>query len=241
MLSVFCLPLSLALLSLSSAQSTTLVPTTTIGPSPQYTDDATFRTAILNSTNFFRLEHNATVVVWNSSLADFAQHTADSCDFSHSGGPYGENLAMGYPNVTASVEGWGLERSVYDFSHPGFSEQTGHFTQLVWKNTSSVGCGRKNCDGVQNAFGWMLVCEYYPRGNVIGAFDTQVQSQVVTIDCGVNGTGTANGTEGGNGTANNGTSDNGTCTSAPTGAASRSMLGTGLGLMVGALVLGTVL
>jgi hypothetical protein len=67
--------------------------------------------------------------------------------FKHSGGPTGENLAAGYANATASVDGWGTERESYDWSNPGFSEKTGHFTQVVWSNTTSVGCGVASCQG----------------------------------------------------------------------------------------------
>jgi hypothetical protein len=35
----------------------------------------------------------------------------------------------------------------------------GHFTQLVWKGTETVGCGRSNCSGRGDAPGWYVVCE----------------------------------------------------------------------------------
>ena len=144
---------------------------------PQWIDDDKFASAILNSTNFYRGEHNASSVTWNDTLAKFAADylAQGSCIFKHSGGPYGENLAIGYPNATASVEAWGNERRDYDFGKPGFSEKTGHFTQLVWRNTTTVGCGRRLCMGTS---GWFLACEYWPRGNVIGQFDTQVDAPV---------------------------------------------------------------
>lgn len=39
----------------------------------------------------------------------------------------------------------GDEASMYDYDNPNFSEETGHFTQLVWKNTTTVGCGSRLC------------------------------------------------------------------------------------------------
>lgn len=94
------------------------------------------------------------------------------------GGPTGENLAAGYPNATASIDAWGTERDEYDFKKAEFSHETGHFTQVVWKDTTSVGCGRRECDGRGGSPGWYVVCEYYPPGNVIGAFEENVQDQV---------------------------------------------------------------
>ncbi|KAI1424448.1 CAP domain-containing protein [Xylaria sp. FL1777] len=145
-------------------------------PSSDFADTKAFSSAILNSTNAYRKAHNASAMVWNATLASFASaylagdKVGAGCAFAHSGGPYGENLAIGYGNATASVEAWGDEGHKYDYGSPGFSEDTGHFTQLVWKNTSDVGCGRRLCDGK----GWYLACEYWPRGNIIGDFKDEV-------------------------------------------------------------------
>jgi uncharacterized protein YkwD len=143
---------------------------------PQWKTTASFASAILNSTNSFRGQHNASAVSWNSTLASFAAAylVRGDCRFQHSGGPYGENLAEGYPNATASVEAWGNERDKYDFGDAQFSEETGHFTQLVWKSTTAVGCGRRLCGRA----GWYLVCEYWPRGNVLGQFADEVGGRV---------------------------------------------------------------
>lgn len=140
---------------------------------PEWKTERTFTSAILNSTNLYREEHNVSSLSWNTTLEEFATDYLDDnddCKFEHSDGPYGENLAIGYGNVTASVEAWGDERDDYDFKKGGFSKKTGHFTQLVWKDTTDVGCGRKLC----GERGWFLVCEYWPRGNVIGQFTEQV-------------------------------------------------------------------
>jgi pathogenesis-related protein 1 len=40
----------------------------------------------------------------------------------------------------------------------------GHFTQVIWKNTQYVGCGKATA-----ANGWVyFVCNYYPSGNITG-------------------------------------------------------------------------
>jgi uncharacterized protein YkwD len=89
--------------------------------SAEYTSDSTFQRAMLDVTNLYRRQHNASQLSWNDSLASTAQDWSQACKFSHSGGPAGENLASGYANVTASVEAWGEERKEYDFKKGDFS------------------------------------------------------------------------------------------------------------------------
>ena len=89
--------------------------------SAEYTNNDTFQKTILDITNLYRTQHNASQLAWNSTLAEAAKSWSDGCEFEHSGGPSGENLASGYPNVTASVEAWGNERDEYDFDKGDFS------------------------------------------------------------------------------------------------------------------------
>ncbi|KAJ4417510.1 hypothetical protein N0V85_001805, partial [Neurospora sp. IMI 360204] len=117
---------------------------------PSFLNYTIFTSALLNSTNFYRAQHNASSVSWNSTLASFASSYLDGklgisssnkkCELTHSRGPYGENLALGCSDVQSCVEMWGNERAKYDFGKGAkFGEDTGHFTQLVWKNTTDVG------------------------------------------------------------------------------------------------------
>lgn len=144
-----------------------------------------FRNTILNSTNVFRTQHNASSLIWNDTLVNVAKDWANECQWKHSGGDPGENLALGYENTTAAVDAWGFERKKYNFKKTtGFTEATGHFTQLVWKNTTTVGCSYKDCTGINKLEGYLLVCEYWPPGNeeIEGtgdqAYKDNVQKQV---------------------------------------------------------------
>ncbi|KAL5412188.1 hypothetical protein PMIN04_009974 [Paraphaeosphaeria minitans] len=156
---VACLPTALLFL-LSTASASTLslhIPRDSDSnskASADYTSDSRFKSTILDVTNTYRKQHNATSLKWNDTLADVAKDWSEKCNFEHSGGPNGENLSSGH--------------------------ETGHFSQLVWKATKTVGCGRTECDGQDKgkAPGWFVVCEYYPPGNVIGSFAENVQAQV---------------------------------------------------------------
>ncbi|KAH0559393.1 hypothetical protein GP486_004087, partial [Trichoglossum hirsutum] len=168
----------LAATTVATSASTVIitVPATAPTESPTYTDDKNFQKAIIDTHNLFRNEHNASALGWNDTLAKFGANWTIACEFNHSHGAYGENLAKGYPNASAAVTAWGDERKKYDFSKAAFSEATGHFTQVVWKTTKTVGCGRKDC-GNSSSRSWYVVCEYYPRGNIIDHFAENVQAQ----------------------------------------------------------------
>lgn len=110
---------------------------------------------------------------WDDDVAAVAQGYADeyTCDGTlvHSGNSFdgkwlGENLAYGYVFERAGgVTAWFNEISNYNYSDPGFAEDTGHFTQLVWVDSTRLGCGYKYCG---TYYGHYLVCNYYPGGNL---------------------------------------------------------------------------
>lgn len=178
---LFSIPLLLLCLAqLTTSQkptsTVTLSAPSTSPTSPSYTSDTTFRTSCLNSTNTFRAQHNATSLTWNNTLASSASTLTYRCQLKHSSTRnIGENTAAGYKNVTSTIDAWGNERREYDFGNEGgFDKDTGHFTQLVWKATRSVGCARRLC----GELGWFVVCQYEPPGNVDGGYGEEVQKQV---------------------------------------------------------------
>ncbi len=131
----------------------------------------------VDAHNKVRAQHCAAPLTWSSTLAAVAQKWADSlrdqgCKFGHSGGQYGENLAAGTEGVLdpeATVAMWYDEIKQYKFPDGGFSMQTGHFTQVVWRGTKQVGCGHSTCKGND-----IWVCEYDPPGNWDGEYRANV-------------------------------------------------------------------
>jgi len=144
-----------------------------------------FQAEILARHNAARAEYgNAPALSWDSTIAAFAQNRANTCVMVHDAQGYGENLAMGAgdgwddESKTASktVAMWVEEVSMYSFSNGGFSKDTGHFTQVVWKDTTKIGCAYKDCNNPSGVVGRMVVCNYDPPGNYAGEFQKNVAS-----------------------------------------------------------------
>eukprot|EP00879_Flechtneria_rotunda_P015076 GHRR01015756.1.p1 GENE.GHRR01015756.1~~GHRR01015756.1.p1 ORF type:complete len:375 (+),score=118.02 GHRR01015756.1:504-1628(+) len=119
---------------------------------------------VVRTTNAYRHRHQVPALKWDPALAAQAQRFADSCPMGHSGAQgLGENVAWGYPDWKSTVDAWYNEVQQYNFNNPGWSGSTGHFTQLVWKGTTKMGCGQnKMCSMVT------YVCNYKAAGNMLG-------------------------------------------------------------------------
>lgn len=133
----------------------------------------------LDEHNLLRAKHCAPALTWSAELAAGAQAWADACQFDHSkaNGAYGENLSAG-TNQTAigAVDSWYSEIKNYDFAAPGTSQGTGHFTQVVWKGSTQLGCGMARCGNIFSDFGgaFFYVCRYAPAGNMAGEYEQNV-------------------------------------------------------------------
>lgn len=132
---------------------------------------------VLTTMNNFRARHGVAPLTWDATLASYAEQHTETCDFTHTYGPYGENLAEGYDSVTAAITFWYDEINSYSYSQPGFTEATGHFSQLVWKDTRESGCHIRDCS--HKLDGWYLMCEFSPAGNIVGDGGSYFKSNVL--------------------------------------------------------------
>lgn len=123
------------------------------------TGDA-FADEMLDAHNGYRAKHHAPNLEWSSTLQQYAQNYADnfncaSGDLKHSGGPYGENLYLGATSGKNAVDGWYSESKTYNWNTQSTYD---HFTAMIWKSTTKLGCGIKDCR--VNNWGYYVICSY---------------------------------------------------------------------------------
>ncbi len=128
---------------------------------------------MLNAHNERRRQHCVPSLAWSNTLQKEAQAWADQCKLQH-GVPNGENLARaiafdanGNPILPAltdpnAFQTWYCEVNNYNFANPAFvggetDERcllvNGHFTQIVWRNSCHLGCGKATCDNIKDKNG----------------------------------------------------------------------------------------
>jgi pathogenesis-related protein 1 len=110
---------------------------------------------------------------WDDNLAGIAQSWGERCLWEHSMGETGENLAFfSYAVEPADVvEAWFEEIAFYDYASNTCQEgqMCGHYTQVVWRDSTRVGCAKVTCEDVGGfGPGDLYVCEYDPPGNWVG-------------------------------------------------------------------------
>jgi hypothetical protein len=134
---------------------------------------------ILSVHNRYRDEVGVPALTWSSQLASNAQGWADNLAarggnvLEHSqGSGEGENLWLGTSGAFSydqMVSAWGDEKQYFtggnfpDVSSTGNWADVGHYTQMIWRDTTSVGCAVSTGGGND-----VLVCRYAPAGNYIG-------------------------------------------------------------------------
>lgn len=111
------------------------------------------------------------------SLAVFQILASRGTPVHRNNSPYGENIFCSWssiPNMVVKgwepVEHWYSENVIHSYGREPSTLKTGHFTQVVWKDSRELGVGlAKNRSGQI-----FVVANYDPPGNFIGSFTENV-------------------------------------------------------------------
>uniref|UniRef100_A0A0K8TRK5 Putative dual scp protein n=1 Tax=Tabanus bromius TaxID=304241 RepID=A0A0K8TRK5_TABBR len=155
-------------------------PSPSIGKKSIYGD---FELECLRAHNEFRARHGVPPLKLNRRLCKFAEEWAKVLasrgnPIHRSNSPYGENIFCSWTSSPHGVhidgrepvEHWYSEVDTHIFGKEPATLRTGHFTQVVWKDSRELGVGEaKNRSG--HVF---VVVNYDPPGNFIGSFAENV-------------------------------------------------------------------
>ncbi|OCT52425.1 SCP-like extracellular protein [Cladophialophora carrionii] len=176
----------------SAPESNSWSPSTPEAPAPVSTSvSSDYKQGILDSHNMHRSNASVPSLSWDDHMASIAAQIAASCVYAHDtstgGGGYGQNIGAGAPpeDIPAMITnemyngeigfypGYGSEPDMSNF------EKWGHYSQIVWKSTTGVGCATQYCpNGLANTGGnvspYFTVCNYSPPGNFGGQYAENV-------------------------------------------------------------------
>ena len=164
----------LAALAIAAAAPVSAAPTLTIPPS------TAFALRIVDLHNRVRSAAGVGPIAWDPALAaaadQWAAELARTGRWGHSPNALrpgqGENLWMGTRggfSLDQMVGSWAGEGRWFapgrfpNVARTGDWTQVGHYTQMIWRGTSRVGCELRSSRS--NDY---LVCRYSPPGNVVG-------------------------------------------------------------------------
>ncbi|KAI9923610.1 hypothetical protein ASPWEDRAFT_172072 [Aspergillus wentii DTO 134E9] len=151
-----------------------------------------YQSAILYNHNVHRSNHSASSLEWSASLESSARTLANKCVYQHDtsidGGGYGQNIGYGVEadNIGQMISNlmyndeMGYFANLYGQANPDMSlfDSWGHFTQIVWKASTAVGCATVTCQSLGNVDSSQplpfTVCNYNPAGNYDGEYNTNV-------------------------------------------------------------------
>ncbi len=135
------------------------------------------KTQVLALHNKYRAEVGVSPLRWSDTLAHGAEQWAKTIaglsQLQHSGmSGIGENLAFwkeSPASITQMLGVWAAEKSAFtrgafpQISRDGNWLSASHYSQMIWRATTEVGCGTGN-NGKMD----FLVCWYSPQGNYVG-------------------------------------------------------------------------
>ncbi len=166
------------------------MPSPVRNPLPDQTDD-TFQNELLKSVNDFRARHGLPALTIDPNLVTSAKARAqvvssyNQLDENHQGRIPGQGENLFWEGVigsqpaptTDATKSWYGEIIDYNFatSAANPNQTTGHFTQLVWQATTTIGAARVFGQSPGSPYSEMyIVAEFLPAANTPGQFAANV-------------------------------------------------------------------
>jgi len=124
---------------------------------------------ILKRHNYYREQVGVQALKLNKECQETAQKWAEylakrNRGLSHSNNrKYGQNCYWNSVSSTEEqvVDSWASEKRYFNSKTRKYSSKTGHYTQIIWRDTKFVGVGM----AIANDGSEYWVCNYYPPGN----------------------------------------------------------------------------
>ena len=182
-------PREVVALPLEQSKQTATVLTTIPAPEKKQRYAIGFNAnAMLEAHNGVRKKHNLPLLTWSDALAQSSREWGKTlvrrgCDFYHDPDTeYGENLYWQWISDSNNTElisspeeavtWWADEIRYYNYAKNTCrkGKDCGHYTQLVWAETTEVGCSVHTCFDADNDDTQtdLWVCRYDPPGNIEG-------------------------------------------------------------------------
>ena len=153
-------------------------------PEPEVSNESpldAFRNEMRDRHKYYRSKHQVGNLVRDPEIEAIAQRLAEKSIQSGKFLSFTESYSQGYlgknsyscsgmePTGTSVTDKWYNNVSKYDFNNPESYSNAGVFSQLVWKDSKKMGCGKackdKKC---------YVYCGYYPSGNYLNEFAENV-------------------------------------------------------------------
>ncbi|KAF9885085.1 hypothetical protein FE257_000725 [Aspergillus nanangensis] len=175
--------------STAAPTTSSIAPSSTTAPAAAPTG---YQADVLYNHNVHRSNHSANSLEWSSDLQASAQALAAACVYQHdtsiNGGGYGQNIGYGVGSSDIGVmisnlmynNEMGYFTDMYGSANPDMTnfDLWGHFSQIVWKGTTEVGCATVVCPSLGNVDSSssvpFTVCNYSPPGNYDGEYADNV-------------------------------------------------------------------
>ncbi|KAF2686760.1 PR-1-like protein [Lentithecium fluviatile CBS 122367] len=155
-------------------------------PELPHIEDNDFISTVLDAHWYWRRVHCAQDLQWDPALALEAFKSVNACTEKVQHDRAGSNLSGVSPSpenreiwlnfARTAIHGWHEEETKYPYGSAGYEDTWGHFTQMVWRDSSRLGCALSKCDDFTKKFPGRIYCFYENVGNNIapGEFEKNV-------------------------------------------------------------------